>query len=240
MWKLLEKENTDTEPFLSPIEDVPEKNKRLQKHHTSKKIYVVHAVIFTANIILAAILLSRMSLLSSETSSHGISKPKGFFVAVDAYSLYTVFAKDAIRYKKTNFLSSAETGLTGPPSPEMDTAWDRLLDDASIRLTTNEMSQFNSSSIDLQESQGKLAWLEISHQAHCVVSHPLLYNFFRSLILKPRQNYIRKALYRSYYYADLAEQDWQALIMPHVGMNSIQINGDKGHADDYPFRSLPK
>lgn len=185
MWEPLDKQDTDTEPFLSPVEDVSDQNQPAKKHHTSNKSYVVHAVIFTVNVVLAAILLFRVSLPSSETDSHGISNPNSSFIIDYAYALYTVFAKDAIRYKKTTFLSSAETGLTGPPSPEMDSAWDRLLDDASIRLTSNEVSRFNSSSIDLQESQGKLAWLEISHQVHCVVSHLLLHLFFLwSSILK--------------------------------------------------------
>lgn len=171
MWKLLDKDNGDTEPFLSPAEDVSEQNHPPRKHHTNNIIYVVHAVIFTVNIILAAILLFRIFLPSSASDAHSTSNRNGFFVVNHAYALYPVFAKDAIRYKKTNFLSSAETGLAGPPSPEIDTAWDRLLDDASIRLTSNELTPFNSSSIDLQESSGKLAWLEVSHQIHCVVSH---------------------------------------------------------------------
>lgn len=232
MWKSIDKQDTDTEPFLSPVEDVPDQNRPAQKYHTINKFYAVHAVIFTINVVLAAILLFRVSLPSSETHSHGMYNPIHSLIIDYAYALYKVFAKDAIRYKKTTFLSSAETGLTGPPNPEMDTSWDRLLDDASIRLTSNEVPRFNSSSIDLQESEGKLAWLEISHQVHCVVSHLFLYMYFTFDIKNPAELYSK-----SYVPQLLLCQSFGARLAKFYHAScwyvSLNINRNKqGHADD--------
>lgn len=80
MWNSVDKEGTDTEPFLTPVEDVSEQNQLPQKHSPSKKFYVVHAVIFAVNIALAAILLFRLSLPGSESDSHGTSTHSPFIV----------------------------------------------------------------------------------------------------------------------------------------------------------------
>lgn len=68
------------------------------------------------------------------------------------------------------FIPSSESPWSGPPSPEIDDSWSRLLDDASIRVSDDELLHLNETSIDLQERPGKLAWLEVSHQIHCVAS----------------------------------------------------------------------
>jgi hypothetical protein len=90
--------------------------------------------------------------------------------------IYVVFLKDAIRYKQIKFTFAESSPLFGTPGPETDAAWDRLIDDASLRLSETELSSFNSSSIELQESSGKLIWLEVSHQIHCVVSELCYYD----------------------------------------------------------------
>lgn len=132
-----------------------------------------------------------------------------------------MFLKDIIRYKQIKFISAEKSPLFGTPGPETDAAWDRLIDDASLRLSQPELARFNSSSIDLQDSPGKLAWLEVSHQIHCVVSKNrprVLFKYARSEILVSDQDYIRKAINRNHYFAELSDSDWRKYINPHVGM----------------------
>jgi hypothetical protein len=80
------------------------------------------------------------------------------------------FLKDAFRYKKTTFIPSSKNPWSGHPTAKIDASWSKLLDDASIRVSDDELLHLNETSIDLQERSGKLAWLEVSHQIHCVVS----------------------------------------------------------------------
>ena len=62
------------------------------------------------------------------------------------------------------------SGLAGPPSPEIDEAWRKLLEPMSIRISAEELQKNNRTSVYLPEGGGFLAWLEIFHELHCVVS----------------------------------------------------------------------
>lgn len=57
---------------------------------------------------------------------------------------------------------------SGPPSPELDKAWESLLGPMNIRASTDELRRLDRSSVELPEG-GELAWLEIFHELHCVV-----------------------------------------------------------------------
>ena len=118
------------------------------------------------------------------------------------------------------FTSAEKSPLFKSPGPEADAAWVRLLDNASLRFSEEELLRFNSSSIDLQESTGKLAWLEVSHQIHCVVSKILdtlkhIWVSFDELMMY--QDYLRKAINRNHYYPGLSDSEWQKYIKPHIG-----------------------
>ena len=74
MWKKLENQNTDTEPFLPPSDNAVERNQLPQKQ-ASRRIYLVHGVLFTVNIILAAILVLRIFFTTSATNLHSTHDP---------------------------------------------------------------------------------------------------------------------------------------------------------------------
>jgi len=72
----------------------------------------------------------------------------------------------------------------GPPSPEIDRAWQRLEDVRVMSISEEELikSGFNTDSVRLPEQLGGgyMASVEINHQLHCL-------------------NFLRKALHRDYY-----------------------------------------
>jgi hypothetical protein len=113
------------------------------------------------------------------------------------------------------FIPSSESPWSGRPTPEIDDSWGKLLDNASICVSDDELLKLNETSIDLQERRGKLAWLEVSHQIHCVVGLCIA----RACIgLNAVQQYVRKAIYRSYYYPEITDQDWEDFMQPHIGI----------------------
>lgn len=58
----------------------------------------------------------------------------------------------------------------GLPSADIEEAWGRLLEPMSIRVSENELIRNNQTSVPLPDGGGFLAWLEIFHELHCVVS----------------------------------------------------------------------
>jgi hypothetical protein len=181
MWESSkEQKPLDTEPFLSPSGNIREEDSRssllppselqeISKRPSRCNFYLCHILAISVNLILAVILLWQIqSFTWPRTSPSTLTDYISCIIYLSF--IHAVFLKEAIRYKQIKFTSAETSPLFGIPGPETDAAWDRLIDDASLRLTETEVSSFNSSSIDLQESPGKLAWLEVSHQIHCVVS----------------------------------------------------------------------
>ena len=62
-----------------------------------------------------------------------------------------------------------DSPYVGPPSEPLDTAWQHLLANMSIRVTKDELQRHGQSSVALPGG-GHLAWLGVFHQLHCVVS----------------------------------------------------------------------
>jgi hypothetical protein len=170
------------------------------------------------NVILAAILLWQIQLSPSWPENSPSTLTDYIPCIIYLSFIPAAFLKEAIRYKQIKYTSAETSPLFGIPGAETDAAWNRLIDDASLRLSETEVSSFNSSSIDLQESSGKLAWLEVSHQIHCVVSQVNDITTNPGCILMLNQDYIRKAISRNHYYAELPDSEWQEYIKPHIGV----------------------
>lgn len=181
MWKSSQEQKLlDREPFLSPSDKIPEEDSRsslfppselpeFSKRPSRRTLYLCHVLAISVNLILAVILLWQIQSSSKPRTSP--SRLTDYITSIIYLSfIHAVFLKEAIRYKQIKFTSAETSLLFGTLGPETDAAWDRLIDDASLRLSETEVSGFNASSIDLQESPGNLAWLEVSHQIHCVVS----------------------------------------------------------------------
>jgi hypothetical protein len=71
---------------------------------------------------------------------------------------------------ETVIFQTAEKSIyAGLPSPELDAAWDDLLYGINIRVSQEELSRANQTTVRLADGRSGLAWLEGAHQLHCVV-----------------------------------------------------------------------
>lgn len=77
-----------------------------------------------------------------------------------------------IQYTSMLFHRLNATPYAGPPSPEIDSAWDALLAPMHISVSKFELERDNQDSVALPESGGYLGWLGVFHELHCIVSHP--------------------------------------------------------------------
>ena len=73
-------------------------------------------------------------------------------------------------YHPTLFHRLNATPYAGPPSPEIDRAWDALLAPMHISVSKTELQRSNQDSVALPESGGYLGWLGVFHELHCIVN----------------------------------------------------------------------
>ena len=73
-------------------------------------------------------------------------------------------------YSPTLFHRLNATPYAGPPSPEIDHAWDALLAPMHITVSKAELERSNQDSVALPESGGYLGWLGVFHELHCIVN----------------------------------------------------------------------
>lgn len=72
-------------------------------------------------------------------------------------------------YTPTLFHRLNATPYAGPPSPELDAAWDTLLAPMHISVSAEELKRDNQESVALPESGGYLGWMGVFHELHCIV-----------------------------------------------------------------------
>lgn len=89
-------------------------------------------------------------------------------------NLLLAFARSAIQYAPRKFIYVEDSPYVGTPSSTIEASWAALFRDANIRVTKDELASSgqNLSSIPVDSKDNRLAWLEMSHQLHCVVCHP--------------------------------------------------------------------
>lgn len=73
-----------------------------------------------------------------------------------------------LRYQTRTYTNLTGNPFWGEPSPSLEAAWDELLEGINIKVTTAELSRSKQQSIQLQESEGHLAWLTMHHDLHCL------------------------------------------------------------------------
>lgn len=79
--------------------------------------------------------------------------------------------RDAIVKEKKTIDVSVLHGnpFKGPPSPELDEAWSRLLMNANVRVSAEDLEKAGVESIPLNDGSGKYyAILDVYHQLHCL------------------------------------------------------------------------
>jgi hypothetical protein len=67
-----------------------------------------------------------------------------------------------------------KTHFNGPPSPEIDEAWGKLIQHSNIKVSADELRKLNKSSIKLQDGSGMyFSNLGVHHHLHCLVITPI-------------------------------------------------------------------
>ncbi|PYI33852.1 hypothetical protein BP00DRAFT_338038 [Aspergillus indologenus CBS 114.80] len=89
-----------------------------------------------------------------------------------------------LRYVSTKFSDYTKTPFFQDPGPATDEAWEALMAGMLIRVTAEELSPANQSSILLPQDSNQLAWLGVYHDLHCI-------------------NTLRRWIHRDYYHPNL-------------------------------------
>ncbi|MCJ1285827.1 hypothetical protein MMC26_005168 [Xylographa opegraphella] len=58
--------------------------------------------------------------------------------------------------------------FAGPPSPQLDMAWQNILENINIRVSKTELDIAHQTSVELPEGGGYLSWLGAFHELHCL------------------------------------------------------------------------
>ncbi|KAL5325839.1 hypothetical protein ACEPPN_006973 [Leptodophora sp. 'Broadleaf-Isolate-01'] len=84
--------------------------------------------------------------------------------------IYTPVRDAIVKEKKTIDVSVLHGNpLKGPPSRELDEAWSRLLMNANVRVSAEDLEKAGVESIPLNDGSGKYyAILDVYHQLHCL------------------------------------------------------------------------
>ena len=59
--------------------------------------------------------------------------------------------------------------FAGPPSSQIDAAWDSMMAPMHMRVNLEELDRAQQDSVALPEGGGYLAWLQSFHELHCIV-----------------------------------------------------------------------
>ncbi|OJK01778.1 hypothetical protein ASPACDRAFT_42042 [Aspergillus aculeatus ATCC 16872] len=112
----------------------------------------------------------------------------------------------------TKFTDYSQTAYFQDPGSSTDAAWEDLLGDMFIRVSTEELDLANQTSISLPRDDKHLAWLGVHHDLHCI-------------------NTVRQWIHRDYYHPDLTAAE-QNKLESHVShcldmlRQSVQCHAD--------------
>ncbi|KAL6721252.1 hypothetical protein ACLMJK_000354 [Lecanora helva] len=137
------------EPFLPINEQVLKSKKRQAWWRKSTFQVLAHAII----LIIYTILF--VAITQSYINGH-VFRPE------------PAVSNLAIEYTQTLFHNLTGNPYAGPPSPELENAWDELLGSMHIRISKSELKHDNQESVILTEGGGYLGWLGVFHELHCI------------------------------------------------------------------------
>ncbi|KAI1460523.1 hypothetical protein F4805DRAFT_478904 [Annulohypoxylon moriforme] len=99
-------------------------------------------------------------------------------------------AKEVVEYELRPVDGLAEGSIyAGYPNPESDAAWSALVEGINLKISPEEMSRLEGSSLAMQDGSGFLAVLGVYHELHCIKR-------------------LRKWFYRDYYYPNVTEVEY--------------------------------
>ncbi|CAF9926815.1 MAG: hypothetical protein GOMPHAMPRED_004234 [Gomphillus americanus] len=172
----------ESEPFLAPTEKV-------QSRRTLKALIV--------NIAGHVLLISLYTVVSLVFVDY---RTRSCWPQVNAID----HLKVEISRGSSNFYES--TDFVGSPGPETDALWNRLLSDRNIRVSKEELSRNERTSIELPDG-GYLAWIGIFHELHCI-------------------NLLRQWKHKDYYFGNATQEELEK-IEKHTGMHFTPSNMEK-------------
>ncbi|KAI5777085.1 hypothetical protein EDC01DRAFT_624565, partial [Geopyxis carbonaria] len=78
--------------------------------------------------------------------------------------------KSIIRHSTTLFAGDldATTPYKGPPTPELDKHWNRLMSLGMVRITPSDLHALGRDSYALHDGSGHLGFVDVFHQLHCL------------------------------------------------------------------------
>ncbi|PHH63511.1 hypothetical protein CDD81_5792 [Ophiocordyceps australis] len=91
-------------------------------------------------------------------------------------------AWEAIEWEPRLFHNQIERSnpFKGPPRPELDEAWNKLLGPTAVKVSKETLDKINRTSVPLLDGSGYMAALDVYHQLHCL-------------------RYVRRYLHKDYY-----------------------------------------
>ncbi|CAF9918429.1 MAG: hypothetical protein GOMPHAMPRED_001517 [Gomphillus americanus] len=72
-----------------------------------------------------------------------------------------------VRWQRKKYTAFQDSPYTRAPSSSTDAAWERLLENMTIRVTGEELERAGQTSIELPGG-GYMAWLGVHHELHCI------------------------------------------------------------------------
>lgn len=80
-------------------------------------------------------------------------------------------AQEAVAYEKVDYDGGLyKTNIyKGPPSPESDQAWTKLVEPTNIRVDKHTLEMINRTALELSDHSGYHAGLGVHHHLHCLV-----------------------------------------------------------------------
>ena len=92
------------------------------------------------------------------------------------------FDNVVFRMSDTIFHNLSQSPFAGPPSPDIDAAWDKLLAPMHMRISIQELRRDNQNSVQLPEGGGYLGWMGVFHELHCIVRRIYIDKSFQEIL----------------------------------------------------------
>jgi hypothetical protein len=164
----------------------PSKLDALKRHCLRDYHFVVYLLLLTSNFFFGALWLKETQHATTQSAE---GRPSRDCVRPQ---LIQSPAREAIRYEKKRLWRDIDgpNPYTGKPRPEFDTAWRKIIEPMTIKVTADELAQFSEGDTTLafKDGSGYIAEMAAYHELHCIKR-------------------IRRFIYLDHYYPNLTEAE---------------------------------
>jgi len=149
------------EPFISRLDDDDSSiNSTSSRSPTGRRFTWV--VVHTLVIAVYTLAIAGLGILIFQSRSSSLSS--GPNDATYSHFSEAIAYTDPVIFDATPFSNE----FTGPPRPEQDAAWRRLLSNIHIRVPGKTVEQLNRTSLELRDGSGYVGMLGVFHELHCL------------------------------------------------------------------------